>query len=80
MCIMVNLTCEIIPKSESINSLVSSVTWNHNLSCAKQKGMYNKHPKILYTKVYDKMANANSADPDQTASFQEQSDQDLHYL
>ena len=28
---------------------------------------YNKYPKISYTKVVDKMAYANSADPDQTA-------------
>ena len=28
---------------------------------------YSKCPKILYTKVADKMAYANSADPDQTA-------------
>ena len=28
---------------------------------------YGKFPKILYTKVADKMAYANSADPDQTA-------------
>ena len=43
----------------------------------KQRGMhkqtlnfflkYGKCPKILYTKVADKMAYANSADPDQTA-------------
>ena len=35
---------------------------------------YGKCPKISYTKVSDKMAYANSADPDQT----EQSDQGLH--
>ena len=29
--------------------------------------MSGKCPKILNTKVSDKMANANSADPDQTA-------------
>ena len=29
--------------------------------------MYSKCPKILYTKESDKMAYANSADPDQTA-------------
>ena len=28
---------------------------------------YGKCPKILYTKMSDKMAYANSADPDQTA-------------
>ena len=28
---------------------------------------YGKCPKIVYTKVSDKMAYANSADPDQTA-------------
>ena len=28
---------------------------------------YSKCPKILYTKVSDKMAYANSLDPDQTA-------------
>ena len=28
---------------------------------------YGKCPKISYTKVSDKIANANSADPDQTA-------------
>ena len=26
-----------------------------------------KCPKISYTKIFDKMANANSVDPDQTA-------------
>ena len=30
-------------------------------------GTYGKCPKISYTKVSDKMAYANSADPDQTA-------------
>ena len=29
--------------------------------------MYCKCPKILYTKVSDKIAHANSVDPDQTA-------------
>ena len=29
--------------------------------------MYGKCPKILYTKVSDKIAYANSVDPDQTA-------------
>ena len=29
---------------------------------------YSKCPKVLYTKVSDKMAYANSADPDQSAS------------
>ena len=29
---------------------------------------YSKCPKILYTKVSDKMAYADSVDPDQTAS------------
>ena len=28
--------------------------------------MYGKYPKILYTKVSDKMAYANSVDPEQT--------------
>ena len=28
---------------------------------------YGKYPKILYTKVSDEMAYANSAEPDQTA-------------
>ena len=28
---------------------------------------YGKSPKILYTKISDKMAYANSVDPDQTA-------------
>ena len=28
---------------------------------------YSEYPKISYTKVYNKMANANSVDPDQTA-------------
>ena len=28
--------------------------------------MYSKCPKILHTKIIDKMAYANSADPDQT--------------
>ena len=32
------------------------------------EGHYSKCPKILYTKVADKIAYANSADPDQTAS------------
>ena len=32
-----------------------------------QGSKYSKCPKILYTKVSDKMAYANSADPDQTA-------------
>ena len=27
---------------------------------------YSKYPKLLYTKVYDKMTYANRADPDQT--------------
>ena len=31
------------------------------------QAMYGKCPKILYTKVPNKMACANSADPDQTA-------------
>ena len=35
--------------------------------------MYGKCPKISYNKVADKMAYANSADPDQT-------DKDLHCL
>ena len=38
--------------------------------------MYDKCPKISNTKVSDKMANANSADPDQTAP----SDQGLHFF
>ena len=29
--------------------------------------IYNKCPKISYTKMSDKMASANSVDPDQTA-------------
>ena len=29
--------------------------------------IYSKCPKISYTKMADKMAHANSADPDQTA-------------
>ena len=37
------------------------------------KYMHDKCPKISYTKVSDKMAYANSADPDQT-------DQGLHCL
>ena len=31
------------------------------------KKYYGKWPKILYTKVSDKMASVNSVDPDQTA-------------
>ena len=31
------------------------------------KNSYGKCPKILYTKLSDKRAYANSADPDQTA-------------
>ena len=38
--------------------------------------MYDKCPKISNTKKSDKMANANSADSDQTAP----SDQGLHFL
>ena len=41
--------------------------------------MYVFCTKIVYTKVSDKMAYANSADPDQTAP-EEQSDQGLHCL
>ena len=41
--------------------------------------IYSKCPKILYTQVSDKMAYANSTDPDQTAP-EEQSDQGLHCL
>ena len=41
--------------------------------------IYCKCPKILYTKMADKMAYANSADPDQTAP-KEQPDQGLHCL
>ena len=40
---------------------------------------YGKCPKISYTKVANKMAYANSADPDQTAPEGE-SDQGLHFL
>ena len=40
---------------------------------------YSKCPKISYTKVANKLAYANSADPDQTAPL-EQSDLGLHYL
>ena len=36
---------------------------------------YSKCPKISYTKIADKMVNANSADPDQ-----EQCNLGLHYL
>ena len=36
---------------------------------------YDEYPKILYTKVSDKMALANSADPDQIA--EEQCDESL---
>ena len=39
----------------------------------------SKCPKISYTKVYDKIAYANSVDPDQTTP-EEQSDQGLHCL
>ena len=40
------------------------------------KSCYSKCSKISYTKVNDKMAYANTVDPDQ----KEQSDQDLHCL
>ena len=40
---------------------------------------YGKYPKISYTKVSDKMAYVNSADPDQTAP-KEQSDHGLQHL
>ena len=40
--------------------------------------IYGKCPKILYGKVSDKMAYANSVDPDQTA--QQQSDLGLYCL
>ena len=40
---------------------------------------YGKCPKILNTKVSNKMTYANSADPEQTA-LKEQSDQGLHCL
>ena len=40
---------------------------------------YSKCPKVLNTKVSDKMPYANNADPDQTAP-KEQSDQGLHCL
>ena len=39
------------------------------------KRYYGKCPKILYTKISDKMAYANSVDPNQTAL-----DQGLHCL
>ena len=41
--------------------------------------LYCKCPKILDTKVSDKMTYANNVDPDQTAP-EEQSDQGLHCL
>ena len=41
--------------------------------------IFGKCPKLSYTKVYDKMAYTNSADPDQIAP-KEQSDQGLHCL
>ena len=44
-----------------------------------KKVHYSKCPKILYTKVSDKMAYAHSADLDQTAP-EEQSDLGLHCL
>ena len=37
--------------------------WNRIRVCT----VYSKYPKILNTKVYDRMQYANSADPDQTA-------------
>ena len=40
--------------------------------------MYGKCPIISFTKVSDKMAYANGADPDQI--LKEQSDQGLHCL
>ena len=45
-------------------------------SCFEKTG-YSKPPKILYTKVSDKMVYTKSAEPDQTAP---ESDQGLHYL
>ena len=45
----------------------------------QEENEYHKCPKISNTNVSDKMAYANSADPDQTAP-KEQSDQGLHCL
>ena len=42
--------------------------------------MNGKCPKILYTEVSDKIAYANSADPDQTAPEVAVSDRGLHCL
>ena len=52
--------------------------WFWTIYCSKMKALfrlseYGKYPKIPYTKVSDKLAYANSADP-------YQSDQDLHCL
>ena len=41
--------------------------------------IYSNCPKILYTNVSNKVAYANSTNPDQTAP-EEQSDQGLHCL
>ena len=49
------------------------------MCCLINAHVYSMYSKILYTKVSDKMAYANSVDPDQTA-LKEQSDQGLHCL
>ena len=41
--------------------------------------VHSRCSKILYTKVFDKIAYANNLNPDQTA-FKEQSDLGLHCL
>ena len=43
------------------------VEWFTDKNMYKVFVYYGKHPKNLYTKVSDKMAYANNADPDQTA-------------
>ena len=44
-----------------------STTGNSPFAILIHLSKYGKCPKISYTKVADKMAYANSADPDQTA-------------
>ena len=50
---------------EKIIQELSSNTPPYQVLCVLYK--YSKRPKISYTEVSDKMAYANSIDPDQTA-------------
>ena len=52
--------CIKFPKNKKITPRVS-------LNFDEARHRYSKCPKILHTKVANKMAYANSADPDQTA-------------